>query len=58
VQLLEWTTIGPAPSFGLIVPLTDADREFAYDIHPKSSVPATAFELLSGVVVLTADFKF
>ena len=36
--MLEYTTIGnPRPSFGLIVHHTDAEREYAYDAHPKSS---------------------
>ena len=36
-EMLEWTTIGRTPSFGLIVHHTDAKREYAYDAHPKSS---------------------
>ncbi len=36
--MLEYTTIdNPRPSFGLIVHHTDAEREYAYDAHPKSS---------------------
>lgn len=30
-QMLEWTTAGDGPRFGLIVHHTDAKREFAYD---------------------------
>ena len=30
-QMLEWTTSGPGPRFGLIVHHTDAEREFGYD---------------------------
>ena len=30
-QMLEWTTAGAGPRFGLIVHHTDADREWAYD---------------------------
>jgi phosphoglycolate phosphatase-like HAD superfamily hydrolase len=30
-QMLEWTTTGDGPRFGLIVHHTDGDREFAYD---------------------------
>jgi len=30
-QMLEWTTTGEGPRFGLIVHHTDSDREFAYD---------------------------
>jgi phosphoglycolate phosphatase-like HAD superfamily hydrolase len=29
--MLEWTTSGDGPAFGLLVHHTDADREFAYD---------------------------
>lgn len=36
-QMLQWTTIGRAPSFGLIVHHTDAQREYAYDKSPRSS---------------------
>jgi phosphoglycolate phosphatase-like HAD superfamily hydrolase len=31
LQMLQWTTSGPGPRFGLIVHHTDAQREFAYD---------------------------
>lgn len=30
-EMLEWTTTGPGPRFGLLVHHTDADREWAYD---------------------------
>jgi hypothetical protein len=30
-QMLEWTTTGKGPRFGLLVHHTDAEREFAYD---------------------------
>jgi hypothetical protein len=30
-QMLEWTTAGDGPRFGLIVHHTDGAREFAYD---------------------------
>ncbi len=36
-EMLQMTTIGRQPSFGLIVHHTDADREYAYDAKPKSS---------------------
>lgn len=32
-QMLQWTTAGKGPRFGLIVHHTDADREWAYDRH-------------------------
>lgn len=31
LQMLQWTTAGKGPRFGLIVHHTDAEREFAYD---------------------------
>jgi phosphoserine phosphatase len=34
-QMLQWTTSGPGPRFGLIVHHDDADREFAYDRDSK-----------------------
>ncbi len=34
-QMLEWTTAGSGPRFGMIVHHTDADREFAYDRDSK-----------------------
>lgn len=36
-EMLQLTTIGRNPSFGLIVHHTDAEREYAYDAKPKSS---------------------
>ena len=30
-EMLEWTTAGQGPRFGLIVHHTDAEREYAYD---------------------------
>jgi phosphoglycolate phosphatase-like HAD superfamily hydrolase len=31
LEMLEWTTTGPGPRFGLIVHHTDGEREWAYD---------------------------
>jgi haloacid dehalogenase-like hydrolase len=31
LQMLQWTTAGDGPRFGLIVHYTDADREWSYD---------------------------
>jgi hypothetical protein len=36
LQMLQWTTAGDGPRFGLIVHHTDAEREWAYD--RKSSI--------------------
>jgi phosphoglycolate phosphatase-like HAD superfamily hydrolase len=35
LQMLQWTTAGPGPRFGLIVHHTDAEREYAYDRASK-----------------------
>jgi phosphoglycolate phosphatase-like HAD superfamily hydrolase len=35
LQMLQWTTAGPGPRFGLIVRHTDAEREYAYDRASK-----------------------
>jgi hypothetical protein len=54
-EMLQLTTIGRTPSFGLIVHHTDADREYAYDAHPKSSgklVEALAAAARRGWVVV------
>jgi len=32
-EMLQWTTAGSGPRFGLIVHHTDAEREYAYDRH-------------------------
>ena len=36
-EMLQFTTVGHQPSFGLIVHHTDAEREYAYDSKPRSS---------------------
>ena len=33
VQMLQWTTAGTGPRFGVLVHHTDAEREWAYDRH-------------------------
>lgn len=61
--MLQYVTIdNPRPSFGLIVHHTDADREYAYDAHPKSSGKlTTALDEASkrgwAVVDMTADWN-
>ena len=62
--MLEYTTVGnPRPSFGLIVHHTDAQREYAYDAHPKSTgklVEALAEAPQRGwiIVDMQRDWKF
>ena len=37
-QMLEYGTIAnPLPSLGVIIRHTDAEREYQYDVNPKSS---------------------
>lgn len=61
--MLEYGTIGnPRPSFGLIVRHTDADREYRYDLNPKSSGSLdTALKAAPGhgwtVVDMAADWR-
>lgn len=60
-QMLEWTTAGIGPRFGLLVHHTDADREWAYDRH--SAVGKLARGLDEGpskgwtIVDMKADWK-
>jgi hypothetical protein len=60
-QMLEWTTAGPGPRFGLIVHHDDAEREFAYD--RESSIGKLARGLDEGpgrgwsIVRMKADWK-
>jgi phosphoserine phosphatase len=38
LAMLQYTTVGnPRPTLGVIVHHTDADREYAYDAHPKGT---------------------
>jgi phosphoserine phosphatase len=38
LAMLQYTTVGnPRPSLGVIIHHTDADREYAYDAHPKGT---------------------
>lgn len=61
--MLEYTTIdNPRPSLGLIIHHTDAEREYAYDAHPKSTgklVAALADAPKRGWVIadMKADWK-
>lgn len=61
-EMLQYTTIGHRPSFGLIVHHTDPEREYAYDAAPKSSgrlVEALAAAPRRGwtVVDMKSDWK-
>ncbi|MGE3407351.1 MAG: HAD family hydrolase [Pirellulales bacterium] len=61
-EMLQYTTIGEARRFGLLVHHTDEKREYAYDSHPKSSgklVEALAAAKERGwiVVNMQADWK-
>ncbi len=38
LAMLQYTTVGnPRPTLGVIIHHTDADREYAYDAHPKGT---------------------
>ena len=41
LEMLQWTTLGDRPGFGMIIHHTDAEREYAYDRKYASSVAST-----------------
>jgi phosphoglycolate phosphatase-like HAD superfamily hydrolase len=60
-QMLEWTTAGEGPRFGLLVHHTDADREWAYDRKSPVGKLDTALDEAAKkgwtVVDMKADWK-
>jgi phosphoglycolate phosphatase-like HAD superfamily hydrolase len=56
-EMLEWTTSGPGPRFGLIVHHTDADREFAYDRNSHIGTLARALDDAPKRGWMLADMK-
>lgn len=61
LEMLQWTTLGPGPSLGLIVHHTDAEREYAYDRksefgHLDKALDAAAINHWT-VVDMKADWK-
>ncbi|MDR6635797.1 hypothetical protein J2X72_004611 [Phyllobacterium sp. 1468] len=61
LQMLQYTTIGDKPRFGLIVHHTDAEREYAYDRNTDFGRLDTALDAASvnqwTVVDMKADWK-
>jgi phosphoserine phosphatase len=61
LEMLQWTTMGAGPGFGLIVHHTDAEREFAYDRqssfgHLEKALDAAPINHWT-VVDMKADWK-
>jgi hypothetical protein len=60
LQMLQWTTAGPGPRFGLIVHHTDGEREWAYDRAPPLVLDKALDEAKAGgwtVVDMKRDWK-
>lgn len=57
LQMLEWTTSGKGPRFGMLVHHTDAVREFAYDRQPSVSRLSTALDLAPSRGWVVVDMK-
>ena len=60
-QMLEWTTAGEGPRFGMLVHHTDAEREFAYDRDSHVGKLVRGLDEGAGrgwtIVDMTADWK-
>lgn len=61
LQMLQWTTAGDGPRFGLIVHHTDAEREYAYDRKSSFGHLDKALDAAAGqgwtVVDMKSDWK-
>jgi phosphoglycolate phosphatase-like HAD superfamily hydrolase len=57
LQMLEWTTAGDGPRFGLIVHHTDAEREWAYDRESHIGRLDAALDLAGERNWLLVDIK-
>ncbi|MBZ9603401.1 HAD family hydrolase [Phyllobacterium chamaecytisi] len=61
LEMLQWTTLGDKPGFGLIVHHTDAEREYAYDRNTEFGRLDTALDAAAvnqwTVVDMKADWK-
>ncbi len=61
LEMLQWTTLGGKPGFGLIVHHTDAEREYAYDRNTEFGRLDTALDAAAvnqwTVVDMKADWK-
>jgi len=61
LEMLQWTTLGPGPSLGMLVHHTDAEREYAYDRrsefgHLDKALDAAAVNGWT-VIDMKADWK-
>jgi phosphoserine phosphatase len=56
-QMLEWTTAGDGPRFGLLVHHTDAEREYAYDRKSHIGKLDTALDEASAKGWTVVDMK-
>jgi hypothetical protein len=57
LQMLQWTTAGDGPRFGLIVHHTDAEREWAYDRHSHIGKLDTALDEAAAKGWTVVDMK-
>ncbi|MEP9352801.1 HAD family hydrolase [Xanthobacter sp. KR7-65] len=57
LQMLQWTTAGEGPRFGLIVHHTDAEREYAYDRQSSVGRLDKALDLAAGQGWTVVDMK-
>ncbi|UXN60176.1 HAD family hydrolase [Phyllobacterium zundukense] len=61
LEMLQWTTLGDKPAFGMIVHHTDAEREYAYDRNTEFGRLDTALDAAAvnqwTVVDMKADWK-
>ncbi|HEY5952725.1 MAG TPA: HAD family hydrolase [Terrimicrobiaceae bacterium] len=56
-QMLEWTTSGDGPRFGMLVHHTDADREWAYDRDSKTGRLARGLDRAPDLGWTVVDMK-
>jgi hypothetical protein len=56
-QMLEWTTAGDGPRFGMLVHHTDAEREFAYDREGHIGVLSQGLDEAEARGWLVVDMK-
>ncbi len=57
LEMLQWTTAGSGPRFGLIVHHTDAEREYAYDRHSLVGRLAKALDAAPAERWVVVDMK-
>jgi hypothetical protein len=57
LEMLQWTTAGDGPRFGMIVHHTDAEREYAYDRQSSIGRLDKALDLAAPNDWLVVDMK-